>query len=183
MESTDRIGEDLEYVRGVVARTRGGAAPRSIWYLWAAISFVGLAMTDFAPERVGIFWLVAGPAGFVASMALGWRSSRAAGVESRRDADAHMLHWGGMMLAIFLLVPLAATGPLSGPAMGQAVLVIVALGYFLAGVHMARPFMWVAPLVAAGYGLTFLLDQWAWTIAGALVALGLVVTARVSARA
>ena len=66
-----------------------------------------------------------------------------------------------MMLAMLLLVPLAAAGPLSGPAMGQAILVIVALGYFLAGVHMARPFMWVAPLVAAGYGLTFLLDQWA----------------------
>ena len=182
MESTRRIEEDLEYVREVVDRGEGFGAPRSIWYLWATIVLAGLTLTDFAPERVPIFWSIAGPGGFLASMWLGWRSARAAGVESRRDANAHMLHWGGMLMAIFLLVPLAATGPLSGEAMGQVALVIVALGYFLAGVHIARPFAWIAPLVAVGYALTFVLDAWAWTITGALVAVGLVVTAHVSRR-
>lgn len=182
MESTRRIEEDLEYVRGVVDRGRCDGVPRSIWYLWAAIVLVGFSLADIVPERIHLYWAAAGPAGFVASVWLGWRSARAAGVESRREGNAHMLHWGGMLVAIALLVPLAVAGPLAGEAMGQAVLVVVALGYFLAGVHLARPFLWIAPLVAAGYGLTFLLDAWAWTIAGALVALGLVVTGRLSNR-
>lgn len=182
MERTRRIGEDLEYVREVVEGSGGGGAPRAIWYLWAGIVLVGFTLADLAPDRMALYWSVAGPAGFLTSLWLGWRSARAAGVESRREARAHALHWGGMMLAIFLLVPLAATGPLSGEAMGQAVLVVVALGYFLAGVHIARPFLWISPLVVAGYALTFLMGDGAWTIAGIVVALGLVLAAHATAR-
>lgn len=177
MEHARKYEEDLGYVRDVVTRAERGCFPRRIWYLWAGLVLVGFTLADLAPERVGLYWLVAGPAGFLASAWLGRRSARAAGVESRREAAGHLLHWGGMLAAIFLLVPLAATGPLAGEAMGQAVLVVVALGYFLAGVHLHRPLAWVSVLVVAGYGLTFLLDAWAWTIAGALVALGMIVAA------
>jgi len=182
MESTRRVEEDLEYVRDVVGRGEGFGAPQSIWFLLAAIVLVGCTLVDVAPRHVPAFWMLAAPVGFIASMWLGWRSARSAGIESRRDVNTHLFHWGGMLLAIFLLVPLAATGPLSGPAMGQAALVLVALGYFLAGIHIAKPFIWIAPLVVVGYALTFVLDAWAWTITGALMAVGLVVTGRVSHR-
>ena len=180
MDPTARkLEEDLGYVRGVVDRSGGGGrTPRAIWYLWAAICLGGFTLVDLAPERVGLYWLVAAPAGFLASSWLGWRGARAAGVESRREARAHALHWGGMMGAILLLVPLAAAGPLDGEAMGQAILVVVALGYVLGGIHLHRSLAWVGGLVVVAYGLTFLLDAWAWTLAGALVALGMVVTAR-----
>lgn len=177
VEHANKAREDLGYVREVVDRAERGLMPRTIWYLWAGIVLVGFTLADLAPGRVGLFWLVAAPTGFLASAWLGRRSARAAGVECRRRAAAHMLHWGGMLVAILLLVPLAATGPLAGEAMGQAILVVVALGYFLAGVHGHRPLMWISLLVIAGYGLTFLLEAWAWTIAGVLVALGMIVAA------
>lgn len=180
MEQARNVEEDLGYVRDVVDRADRGFMPRSIWYLWAAIVLVGFVLADVLPERVGLYWLVAAPAGFLASAWLGYRSARACGIESRRDATEQMLHWGGMMVAIFLLVPLAAAGPLAGEAFGQATLVVAALGYFLAGVHVYRPLAWVSALVVAGYALTFLLDAWAWTIAGALIALGMVVGAGAS---
>lgn len=180
MNEARKLEEDLGYVRTVLDRSGGGGAPRSIWYLWAAIVLVGFSLADFAPWRMPLYWMIAGPAGFLASAWLGRRGARSAGVESRRMGIAHLLHWGGMMAAIALLVPLAVTGPLAGEPMGQAVLVVVALGYFLAGIHLYRPLAWVAGLVVAGYALTFLLDAWAWTLAGALVAAGMIVTARSS---
>jgi hypothetical protein len=175
-EPRQKLAEDLGYVRGVVAGAGGGAGPRTIWYLWAAISLVGFTLIDLAPERVGLYWLVAAPLGFVASAWLGWRGARAAGVESRRDGAVHMLHWGGMLVAIALLVPLAVAGPLTGEAFGQAILVVVAFGYFLAGVHLHRPLAWIAALVVVGYALTLLLGAWAWTVAGVVLAAGMVAT-------
>lgn len=181
MSDARQHGESLDYVRDVVEGAGERPAPRSIWYLWAGVALVGFPLADVKPEWMAPFWAVAGPVGFLLSMWLGGRGARSAGVESRRDTRRHALHWGGLLLAILMLVPLAATGGLAQAAFGQAILVILALGYFMAGVHFARAYLWIALLVAAGYGLTFTLDAWAWTMAGALVALGMVATAHAGA--
>lgn len=182
MDETSRARDDLAYVRGVVSRSETYGAPRGIWYLWAAIAAVGFSLVDLAPGRVAVFWTVAAPAGFLASLWLGWRHGRRSGQLSVREGKEHALHWGATLVAVSLLVPLGATGALPGEALGQAILLVIALGYFLAGVHLYRPLLWIGLLMAAGYGLLFLLDRWAWTGIGLLVGLGLVVTARAGER-
>ena len=104
VRSPRRVEEDLGYVRDVVSRSERDDTPRAIWYLWAAIGGIGFALIDFRPERVGLFWSVAAPLGFLASVWLGWRHGRALGQESRREGRAHMLHWGGMGGTTLLLV-------------------------------------------------------------------------------
>ena len=144
-----RVADDLGYVREVVARSEYDKTPQAIWYLWAAIGLVGFALIDFRHEVVPVFWAIAAPAGFVLSVWLGWRKSRGLGQESRREGHAHMLHWAGMGGAIALLVFFAARGHLVGHDIAQAILLVVALGYFLAGVHLARPLLWVGLTLAA----------------------------------
>lgn len=173
-----RLQEDLGYVRDVVRRSEAVTPPRAIWYLWAAIGAVGFALMDFAPAVIAPYWSIAAPAGFVLSAWLGWRHGRATGQESLREGRSHLLHWGGLLVTVFLLVPLAARGALQGETLGQVILLVIALGYFLAGVHRYRPLLWVGLLMAAGYGATFLVDRYVWTGVGLLVAVGLIVTAR-----
>ena len=182
VRSPRRVEEDLGYVRDLVSRSERDDTPRAIWYLWAAIGGVGFALIDFRPQSVGLFWAVAAPLGFVASMWLGWRHGRALGQESRREGRAHMLHWGGMGGAILLLVFFAARGHLAGEEIAQAILLVVALGYFLAGVHLARPLVWVGLLLAGSFLAVEFVDGYVWTAVGGLMALALVITAHVQGR-
>jgi hypothetical protein len=183
VRSSRRVQEDLGYVREVVGRSERDDTPRAIWYLWAGIGAIGFALIDVRPERVGLFWSVAAPLGFLASVWLGWRHGRALGQESRREGRAHMLHWGGMGGAILLLVFFAARGHLAGEEIAQAILLVVALGYFLAGVHMARPLVWVGLLLGASFLAVEFLDGYVWSAVGAVMALALVVTAHVQGQA
>jgi hypothetical protein len=180
METTRNVGDDLGYVREVVARAEGDGTPRAIWYLWAVIGAVGFTLIDFAPERVGLYWSVAAPLGFLASAWLGWRHARAAGQVSRREGWSHVLHWGGMMAGIFLVVPLAASGAIPEPALPRVMLLVLALGYFLGGVHLHRPLLWIGVLMAGAYGALFFLDRYAWSLVGAVLALSLIATAHLS---
>jgi hypothetical protein len=174
-----RAEEDLGYVRDLVARSERDDTPRAIWYLWAAIGGIGFALIDFRPDSVGLFWLVAAPVGFLASVWLGWRHARKLGQESRREGRTHMLHWGGMGGAIALLVFFAARGHLTGEEIAQAILLVVALGYFLAGVHLTRPLLWVGLVLAGSFLAVEFVGGYVWTMVGAVMALALLVTAHV----
>jgi hypothetical protein len=166
---------DLGYVREVVQRSERQAMPREILWLWAAISLVGFALIDFEPERVGLYWLVAGVGGFVLSAWLGSRRAHATGQESRETGRRHQLHWAGMGVAIFLLA-FSADGSSAQPA-ARTILLMVALGYWLAGVHLVPALKWMGVLAAATYvALAFLEGfPYPWTAAAIAIAAGLVV--------
>lgn len=172
--------EDLGYVRDVVERSERNAFPGGIAYLWAAIGLVGFSLVDLSPERVGLYWSIAAPIGFFLSAWLGSRRARTAGQLSARDGRAQVLHWGALMVAIFLLYPLIAQGDLKGEAIAQVILLFVALGYFLAGIHLIPAFKWAALAMAIGYVITITVDAFAWTALGVLFAAGLVVSGRVA---
>jgi hypothetical protein len=154
--------------------------PAAILYLWAAISIAGFAIIDFAPERAGLYWLVVGIAGFVLSSWLGGRHARAIGQESREVGRRHMLHWAGMGTAIFLL-SFGAQGWGSTPqASSHAILLIVSLGYWLAGVHLVPSLKWMGVIGAGTYIALAFVEGFAypWTTAGIVLAAGLVVAGR-----
>ena len=168
---------DLGYVRDVVRRSERRAMPGTILYLWAAISVAGFAIIDAAPQRAGLYWLVAGIAGFVLSSWIGARHARATGQESREMGRRQMLHWGGMGAAIFLLSFGAQGWGSTAQASSHAILLIVALSYWMAGVHLAPPLKWMGVIAAASYlALAFLDDfPYPWTAAGVVLAAGLIV--------
>lgn len=170
-------GRDLEFVRGVVRRSERSAIPSAILYLWGAISLAGFAVVDFAPERAGMYWAVAGVVGFLVSSWLGLRHARVTGQESREAGRRQMLHWAGMGVAIFLLI-FGAQGWGSTPqASSHAILLIVALSYWLEGVHMIPALKWMGVVAAAVYLALALVGDFAypWTAAGVVIAGGLVV--------
>jgi membrane protein implicated in regulation of membrane protease activity len=173
MSAAEKVHDDLRYVRDALQSADRASSPASIYLLWAAIGAVGFPLADFAPRWVPWFWLVASPLGLVTSLWLGHRQSRREGQLDNREAWRHGLHWLGLLLGAGLAVPLVATGRIDGATIGQVILLLVAIVYFLAGVHLDRALLWVSGLLAVGYLALFVITGWGWTVVGVTMAISL----------
>src|SRR5215468_5068470 len=149
-QATSSPGADLGQLQSLLERSRADSTPAGVYLLWAVLIPFGFGLVDARSPLTGLYWLVAAPAGFVLSLWLGARASRRAGQVEHDEGRRHMLHWAGMMGATALLVPLAQSGDLSQGAFPRLVLLLLALCYFLDGVHEDRSMLWLGLIIAAG---------------------------------
>ena len=171
-EKIERLESDLTFVRGVVDRS-APPGPALIYWFWALACAVGFALPDFAPDRVGTYWMVVGPGGWGLSMFLGYRHARRVGQLDAREGIRHLGHWGVMLLTVGLAVVLVKRGYLSPEGIGPMAILIVGLTYALAGLHLDRLLLLPGLLFFGGFGVLMFVDRFSWTIVGALVATGL----------
>ena len=175
MTELEQIGGDLRFVRGALASSARPKSPATLYFFWAAAVLVGFVLVDFREAVVGPYWAVVGPAGFIASAYLGWRHARRTGQVSVADGRRHLLHWGGMLLAIALALLMPSRGVVSWDVMNSLILLILAFGYFTAGVHGDRNMLWIGVLMAAGYVLVTMGSAYAWTMVGVGLAVALTI--------
>ena len=90
-------------------------------------------------------------------------------VDERRRLDGSML----VVIALAMLMP--ARGILPWEGLSALILLMLAFGYFTAGVHGQRPFLWVGALMGAGYVLVTLVSAYAWTMVGVAIAIALTI--------
>jgi hypothetical protein len=171
MADLDRLQQDLGFVRQTVTHA-GPRAPVSLYFLWSAIMLCGFILGDLRPTLMAAYWMVAGPLGGIASGYLGWRDQRQHGHLDREVGIRWAWHWTAFMAAIVLLVPLGVGGRIPWDAFGPVVLVMIALTYFQAGVHLNPPMRWIGILAAIGYLVVLTMTTHAWTIAGVMLAAG-----------
>jgi len=162
--------QDIAYVRQVVADAENNrTGPASIYVIWAVLYFVGFTLQDVNPQTAGFYWMIAGPVGGLTSYWLGYRWAISNGNASRQEGTRHMLHWTSMTAAIFLVLPLAATGILPDESVPHVILLIVAFGLFTAGIYLVRPYLWVGLAVATCYVVSLFIPALSWTAIGALL--------------
>ncbi len=176
MTQRDQLGADLEYVRSIVDNAEPFIGPATIYWMWAAISLVGFSLYDHDPRTGSIFWAFAGPIGGVASLLLGRRAARKQGQASWRIARYHALHWCGMLGAIFLVVALAARGVMGEEALARVILLILAFGYYTAGIYLVRRMLWIGLLLVGCFVGMLFFKGLGWTIVGVLLALSLLLS-------
>ncbi len=175
--TNSKIESDIEYVKDLVSKSDNSASPSSIYVLWAVLIAAGFSMIDFAPRWVWVFWMIAGPVGGMFSGYLGCKAGANKGQMDREIGIKHALHWSGMLVFIFLAVLLGILGIVQGVVISQIILLIVALGWWTAGVHFDRNFLWLAGMMALGFLGTLFLDKYAWTTMGALLGVTLIIIA------
>jgi hypothetical protein len=78
-----------------------------------------------------------------------------------------------MLAAIFLAVLMPLSGLLSWNSLGPTILLILALGYVQAGVHLDRVLLWIGLLMAGGYLFVMFVSTFAWTVVGFVLATAL----------
>ena len=181
MADPTRIAEDLHYIRGLVEGPR--AAPASILILWAVIGAPGFALVDLAPSAVPWYWLVAAPIGMVASIWLGRRHAVREGRIDRATGIRWTLHWAGLLAAAGLIVLLAVARIVPFEVINPAMVLLIAITYFLAGIHLDRRLLWVAAALVAAFPTIVFLPKFGWTAAGALVAVAVLGVAASGGRA
>ena len=190
MAASERIKDDLAYVRGAVERTGNVHVP-AVYLMWAAICIVGFSMPDFiyngwvgwSYSGIGWYWTVMGPAGFVASWWLSARANSRAGQVSRRMGIRWGLHWAAFGATGVLGIALVLSGHIGWEVFGTLWILLLALSYTLAGVHLERRLLPIGVMLGVGYLIILFLPQYGWTSAGVLTALALTAQAFIGARA
>lgn len=182
MNDTKSLHDDLRYVRSAVERSHQSKSPSVIWYLWAAISLIGFALVDLRPSITGLYWVAAAPLGFILSIWLARRAYREAGLANHTTARRWTEHWAGLLVAFFLLVLGAFTGHLDGRTIGLSAVLLTALAYFTAGVHLESKLKWIGLLIVLAYPALLFLDRWGWTATGIVLTIALLMTGITSSR-
>jgi len=175
MDQLEYLECDIRFVRGALNASTRGVSPSALYFLWAGIVLIGFALVDFQTDWVARYWAVAGPAGFFASTYLGWRHAHRVGQASASNGRRHVLHWVAVLFAVALAVLLRARGGMRSEQLHPVILLVLALGYFTAGLHLDRPLLWVGLLMGAGFVLVTLVSVYAWTALGFALAVGLTV--------
>lgn len=173
MADLERLQDDLHHVRASVHRSVPGA-PAGVYFLWGALVLCGFVLADIRPALVPLFWMIAAPAGAVFSGYLGWRLQKSVGHLDAGLGARYALHWGALLAVIFLGAFMIRRELISGEAFGAVVLLLLAQGYFLAGVHLDRPLRWIGLLMALGYVVVLTVATYEWTIVGVMLAAALV---------
>jgi hypothetical protein len=175
MDHLERLEGDLNYVRGALDTSTRPTSPSALYFLWAVIGLIGFALVDFQPELVPAYWSIAAPAGFFASAYLGWRHARRIGQASASEGRRYLLHWGAVLVVIALAVLLGKSRAMPSGTLQTVILLVLALGYFTAGVHLDRSFLWVGLLMGAGSVVVTVVSLYAWTAVGIVLAVSLTV--------
>ena len=172
MTDPEEFKEDIAYGRAMADRSDTNHVP-SIYFLWAALGLCGFALIDFVDDVrwIGRYWIVAGPVGFCLSMWLGRRASHHIGQADRQEGMRWALHFLAFMVAGLLGGALVAAGQLTGPGFNSLWVLLLALTYFQAGVHLDRRLLPIGLLLGASYLATLWVTEYAWTAAGVAVAL------------
>ena len=171
MTGTEQLREDMAYVRAAANRSGPVHVP-AIYILWAAISLCGFRLADVVTDYswLGIYWSVAAPAGFGVSMWLGRRAGRQAGQADRREGGRWGLHWLGFMAAGVLGSALVSAGQLTNAGFASLWVLLLALAYFHAGVHLDRRMLPIGAAAGVCYLVTLFVPGYGWTAAGVVVA-------------
>jgi len=175
--TNSKIESDIGYVKDLVAKSDNSISPASIYVVWGIILMAGFSLIDFAPKWLGLFWMIAGPAGGLLSGILGYRAGANRGQMDREVGIKHALHWSGMMVIVFLAVLLGIKGLVHGVVNSQVILLVVALGWWTAGVHFDRIFLWLGGIMVLGFLGTLFMNRYVWTSMGVLLGTVLIVNA------
>ena len=99
------------------------------------LTILGVAYTSYTKKPILAYWELLAPVIAVVCIGAGWRRA------TTRSARLHLiwtqvLHWGAFLLVMTLMLVSEAQRILSAGATGLAILTLLALGTFTAGVHV-----------------------------------------------
>jgi hypothetical protein len=124
--------------------------------LMVLLAFGGITMTSFRGPTTHFYWMVLAPVYALIVVASGWRSLET-GAERMRLVVTQALHWLAFLGAMWLMFLPQVRGVDNDNATSLALLILLALGTFVAGVHAA---VWRISAVGVFLGLAVPAVAW-----------------------
>ena len=147
-----------------------GQAP---YILMLAGAFGGVAYTAFADTPNPLYWMILAPLFGLLCVAAGWAKAPGRGGRMRL-VWTQAAHWAAFLIAMLLLFRPEVQGVMQGRASEIGLLLLLALGTFVAGVHAGS---WRIVAVGALLGVSVPLLGFVQQSALLVVATGLLVAA------
>ena len=184
MIDTQLLKEDIAYVRAAAGRSDSVHIP-AIYLLWAVLCLCGFTLVDFlGPESglIGVYGGLAGPTGMGLSWWLAGKAKSRVGQADRQAGRRWLFHFLGFMTAGLLGFGLVAADHMTWSGLSSLWILLLALTYFLAGLHLESRLLPIGVLLGAGYLITLFLPDYGFTTAGVCVAAALVAQAFLGSR-
>jgi hypothetical protein len=156
------------------------AHPQGVWmwlgkqlpYLVVTIlAILGVAYTSMSGRPLYGYWEFLAVAMGLACIATGWRQTADNKAARRQLIITQSLHWLAFLIAMSILLLPSVNTFLNGPATGLALMLLLALGTFVAGIHVSTN------IAVLGIILALTVPAMAWLKQSALmlVLIGLVI--------
>lgn len=140
---------------GTVARGNGWVRRKAPYLAVLALALLGVAYTSLLDRPLYGYWEFLGVAIGVACVAIGWRET-----QDRRArfeiARIQALHWAAFLVAMNIVLWPSVNTFLNAPATGLALLLLLALGTFVAGIHVS------ADIAILGVAMAIAVPAIAW---------------------
>lgn len=134
------------------------------------LAMIGVAYTSMSGRPLYGYWEFLAIAIGLACIAIGWRQTTDP-VARKRVVVTQAFHWLAFLIAMSILLLPSVNTFLNGPATGLALMLLLALGTFVAGVHVS------SEIAVLGIVLALAVPAMAWLKQSALmlVLIGLVI--------
>lgn len=139
-----------------------------------ALSAAGVAINDYAPATAFRYWLWMAPVFGVVSIAAAWSRAQRRGDPVGRIVPTQLLHWLGVVAAVYLIYLLQSTGRMANEAAGSAVLIVLALAAFLAGIYADWRLSVLGVVLGVAAAAFAVLEQIVWLVVLPAMAIGLI---------
>lgn len=118
------------------APARRGHSEEIVLVILVLLSGVGVVVNDYGSAQTAFrIWLWMTPVFGIVSTIAAWGAAQRRGEPVGAILPTQIAHWLGVVGAVLLIYVLQIYGRMTSEAAGSAVLVVLALSAFLAGVH------------------------------------------------
>jgi hypothetical protein len=120
-----------------------------------ALAVIGVGITYFLPDKSYPYWLSMVPVFGIACTSIEWSRLRRQNLDTWKTVRNQLYHWFGVLVSVYLVHMLLNIQQLTKQNAGLVVLLVLALGTFLAGIQLGwrlillGAFLWVILVMAA----------------------------------
>ena len=139
--------------------------------LLVLLSGLGVAINDLSPKSAFGYWMWMAPTFGVISVGAAWYRAARSSASIPAAVWRQVLHWAGVIGAVYLVYLLQRTGRLANEAAGDAALILIGLAAFLAGVHSDWRLMVIGGVLAITLVGFAILEQIIWFVVLPLMAI------------
>jgi hypothetical protein len=136
---------------------------------------IGLFLSNYSSEWARAYWCAMFPIFGVACLAHELAAGRAYELALWRILLRQALHWIGPIVAVKILFMQHARGQMANDAVALAIILLLAVTCFLAGVHFDPSFYWVSAFLALAAVIGTEVETYLWFVV-VLLLIGVAIT-------